>query len=139
MNDSHNEVDQKGEDELNEPLLLPSGLMSPEQPRQLKKDSESPVVNMPPGLDDTPSPNRPRGDSTVRPLLEAEAKKTGIDTKRYLMTPGPVHRKIDRETILPNREVEKKKEIILEIETETKKKSFWSYICPCIGNKKVQR
>ena len=52
--------------------------------------------------------------------------------KKYVLTPGVNKKMIDRETILPSRQVEEKADFILEREGKqetTEKRSCWSCLC----------
>jgi hypothetical protein len=51
--------------------------------------------------------------------------------KKYVMTPGVQKKMIDRETILPSRQIEEKADLLLDLEGGTKetKKSCWSCFC----------
>lgn len=50
------------------------------------------------------------------------------------MTPGINSKRIDRETILPHENAEKKLELILDRKQKT---GFWGKICPCFSNPKT--
>lgn len=60
--------------------------------------------------------------------------------KKYVMTPGVNKKMIDRETILPSRQVEEKADLLLEREAKDKvegKRSCWSCLCFFGKGKKV--
>ena len=57
----------------------------------------------------------------------------------HLETYGSVMKKFDRETIMPAKKIEKKKEVMLDRDTssEAAGKSCWSCLCCCFKGKKV--
>lgn len=62
------------------------------------------------------------------------AKRTAhhsLVDKKYVLAPGLHKKMIDRETILPSRQIEEKADLLLDLEGGTKasKKSCWSCLC----------
>lgn len=57
----------------------------------------------------------------------------------HLATQGSVMKKINRETILPSKQIEHKKEVMLDEDIFIPKnsKSCWSFLCCCLKGKKV--
>jgi predicted transcriptional regulator len=114
---------------LNEPLLSESGQLHESMHSQSGGPSRGDFLESP--------STKSRSKSDLRPTSRDEYNSpTDIDNKRYLFTPGAVSRKIDRETIMPPEELERKKEIIL-VEENTSSKSCWTSICPFWKNRKM--
>jgi hypothetical protein len=59
----------------------------------------------------------------------------------HLATQGSIMKKINRETILPSKQIEHKKEVMLDEDIFIPKnsKSCWSFLCCCLKGKKVLR
>ena len=78
-----------------------------------------------------------RGNSDACNILVNDQNETNDNL--HLATQGSVMKKINRETILPSKQIEHKKEVMLDEDILIPKnsKSCWSFLCCCLKGKKT--
>ena len=99
-----------------------------------EKDELTQKLNDP--AEDTSFPNDAAfdllaGRAESLPPAQRSAHHSLVD-KKYVTTPGVTKKKIDRETILPSRQIEEKADLLLERQTkdwQQEKRSCWSCLC----------
>lgn len=123
-----------------EPVLLPQRSKLPHP--YFAEDDESQERNHPSKTDPSlaklvgsdPSSFRPKDQSMKKVSMGLAQSVANANDNVYLRAPGAQGEIINRDSILPYHTMEKKLEIMLDHHPKTtapKKKSCWSWICPC--------